>query len=55
MIICIKDLDDDIKCNLIQSVNDIRLGTVADVINSSVQRDQRNLSIVPTVTINDHK
>lgn len=37
MIICIKDLDDDIKCNLIQSVDDIRLGTVADVINSSVQ------------------
>jgi len=36
VIIYIKDLDDDRNCTLSQGVDDIRLGTVADMINSSV-------------------
>lgn len=37
MIICIKDLNDDMKCILSQSADDSRLDMLADMINSSVQ------------------
>lgn len=55
MMVCIKDLD-DITCTLSQSVDAIRLGTVADMTNDTlVRKELRSLSIAPIATINNHK